>query len=151
MFSPRFRKFFHQAVFIAFTSLTLSAHGDPAPLVQDAYVHGGQDNKNFGDKVSIWISPAQPRQGLVQFDLSGFGGTVLSATLTFEVTVFTTAGNVDLHSLLGPWHELVVTFLSILEMAKLKMVRIVQRDPVGEIYLSRTENLQAVEQVEDYA
>jgi segregation and condensation protein A len=47
-------------------------------------------------------------------------------------------------------HELVVTFLSLLEMAKLKMIRIIQRDEEGEIYLSRTEALHSVDKVEEF-
>ncbi|MBW2735737.1 MAG: segregation/condensation protein A [Deltaproteobacteria bacterium] len=41
-------------------------------------------------------------------------------------------------------HEVVVTFLAILEMAKLNMLRIMQHVDTGEIYLSRTESLRQV-------
>ena len=48
-------------------------------------------------------------------------------------------------------HNLVVTFLAVLEMARLQMVRIYQQVDVGDIYLTRTADLHAVEQVaEDY-
>jgi segregation and condensation protein A len=47
-------------------------------------------------------------------------------------------------------HEIVVTFLSILEMARLHMIRLVQHEPRGQIYLSRTADLRAVEKVDDY-
>ena len=47
-------------------------------------------------------------------------------------------------------HEVVVTFLAILEMARLHMVRLVQREPRGQIYLSGTAELHAVETVDDY-
>ena len=104
-----FRSLINIYLMLSAMFLSVFAQANPAPLVQDAYVHGGQGNKNFGDKVSIWVSPSQPRRGLIQFDLSSFGGTVLSATLTLEVTVFTTAGTIDVHPLLGSWNELVVT------------------------------------------
>lgn len=42
-------------------------------------------------------------------------------------------------------HELVVTFLAILEMARLKMVRILQETGSNEIYLTATTALSAVE------
>ena len=38
-------------------------------------------------------------------------------------------------------HRVVPTFLAVLEMAKLKLIRVHQADPLGEIYLSRTEAL----------
>lgn len=41
-------------------------------------------------------------------------------------------------------HELVVTFLAMLEMARLRMIRILQHSPEGEIYLTSTEALHAV-------
>ena len=48
-------------------------------------------------------------------------------------------------------HNLVVTFLAILEMARLQMIRLYQQVDVGDIYLTRTADLHAVEQVaEDY-
>lgn len=42
-------------------------------------------------------------------------------------------------------HEVVVTFLAILEMAKLKMLRILQHTNTGEIYLTRTEGTAQVQ------
>ena len=48
-------------------------------------------------------------------------------------------------------HEVVVTFLAVLEMAKLKMLRILQRGPGEAIYLSRTDALGSVEITETYA
>jgi len=48
-------------------------------------------------------------------------------------------------------HNLVVTFLAVLEMARLQMIRIYQQVDEGDIYLTRTADLHAVEQVaEDY-
>jgi len=41
-------------------------------------------------------------------------------------------------------HRIVPTFLAVLEMAKLKLIRVHQADPLGEIYLSRTEALMSV-------
>ncbi len=38
-------------------------------------------------------------------------------------------------------HRVVPTFLAVLEMARLKLIRVHQADPLGEIYLSRTEAL----------
>jgi len=47
-------------------------------------------------------------------------------------------------------HEVVVTFLAILEMARLHMVRLVQHEELGQIYLARASDLQPVEEaVED--
>jgi segregation and condensation protein A len=43
----------------------------------------------------------------------------------------------------GDRHRVVPTFLALLEMARLKLVRIHQADQHGEIYLSRTEALLA--------
>jgi segregation and condensation protein A len=49
-------------------------------------------------------------------------------------------------------HQVVVTFLAVLEMARLRMVRILQQIAGGEIYISRTEALHSVEAVgQDYA
>lgn len=45
-------------------------------------------------------------------------------------------------------HEIVVTFLAILEMAKLKMLRIMQHVQEGDIYITRTEALRNVEMVD---
>ncbi len=48
-------------------------------------------------------------------------------------------------------HQVVITFLSILEMARLHMVRLYQRKINGEIYLTRTSELHTVQtEVEDY-
>jgi len=48
-------------------------------------------------------------------------------------------------------HEVVITFLSILEMARLQMIRLYQHSDDGAIYLTRTSELHAVEdEVEDY-
>lgn len=44
-------------------------------------------------------------------------------------------------------HQVVVTFLAILEMARLRMVRILQQAAGGEIYISRTAALHSVESV----
>jgi segregation and condensation protein A len=41
-------------------------------------------------------------------------------------------------------HRIVPTFLAVLEMAKLKLIKVHQADPLGEIYLSRTEALMSV-------
>ncbi len=46
-------------------------------------------------------------------------------------------------------HNLVVTFLAILEMARLQMIRIYQQVKVGDIYLTRTADLHNVDQVSD--
>jgi segregation and condensation protein A len=46
-------------------------------------------------------------------------------------------------------HEAIVTFLAILEMARLGMIRVLQQQPVGDIYLTRTSGLQAPGQVQD--
>ncbi len=46
-------------------------------------------------------------------------------------------------------HEIVVTFLAILEMTKLKMIRILQHMTAGEIYLSSTVNLKAIKDGEE--
>ena len=48
-------------------------------------------------------------------------------------------------------HEVVITFLSILEMARLQMIRLYQHSDDGAIYLTRTSELHAVEdEVEEY-
>ena len=46
-------------------------------------------------------------------------------------------------------HEMVITFLSILEMARLGMVKILQHTDGGEIYLSGTEALHTVDDAEE--
>jgi len=46
-------------------------------------------------------------------------------------------------------HEMVTTFLAILEMARLGMVQILQHTDMGEIYLSGTDALHTVEDAED--
>ena len=45
-------------------------------------------------------------------------------------------------------HELVVTFMAVLEMARLGMVSILQHEDLGDIYLKGTEALRNVEDVE---
>ena len=49
-------------------------------------------------------------------------------------------------------HDLVVTFLAILEMTRLMMVRIYQRTPgdAADIYITRTADLHSVDEVEEY-
>lgn len=48
-------------------------------------------------------------------------------------------------------HEIVVTFLALLEMTKLGMLRILQQHADGDIYLTRTERLHTVEAIDgDY-
>jgi segregation and condensation protein A len=49
-------------------------------------------------------------------------------------------------------HDLVVTFLAILEMTRLQMIRLLQHTDNGEIYLTRTADLHSLEAdaVEDY-
>jgi segregation and condensation protein A len=48
-------------------------------------------------------------------------------------------------------HEAIVTFLAVLEMARLRMIRILQHAPGGEIYVTRTAELHSVQEVgEDY-
>jgi len=42
-------------------------------------------------------------------------------------------------------HEVVVTFLAILEMARLRLIRLVQREALGQIYLTRSGDLHTVE------
>jgi segregation and condensation protein A len=42
-------------------------------------------------------------------------------------------------------HEVVVTFLAILEMARLHMIRLVQPEPAGQIYIVKTERVSAVD------
>jgi segregation and condensation protein A len=46
-------------------------------------------------------------------------------------------------------HEVIVTFLAILEMARLRMIRLLQPTDDGEIYLTRTGELHSIEQVQD--
>lgn len=45
-------------------------------------------------------------------------------------------------------HELVITFMAILEMARLGMVRILQHVDLGEIYINGTEALRTVDEAE---
>ena len=48
-------------------------------------------------------------------------------------------------------HQAIVTFLAVLEMARLRMIRVLQESACGEIYVTRTTALRAVESVgEDY-
>jgi segregation and condensation protein A len=42
-------------------------------------------------------------------------------------------------------HQAVVTFLAVLEMARLRMIRILQHQPQGEIYITRTAALHSVD------
>lgn len=46
-------------------------------------------------------------------------------------------------------HQAIVTFLAVLEMARLKMIRLLQQAPGGEIYLTRTAELHSVQGVQD--
>ncbi len=46
-------------------------------------------------------------------------------------------------------HELVITFLAILEMSRQCMIRVLQHTAFGEIYITRTSSLQSVNQVQD--
>ena len=46
-------------------------------------------------------------------------------------------------------HEAIVSFLAVLEMARLKMIRLLQHDPGGEIYITRTAALQSVHGLQD--
>jgi len=46
-------------------------------------------------------------------------------------------------------HEAIVTFLAMLEMARLKMVRILQHTPAGEIYVTRTDGLRTIDRAQD--
>jgi len=89
-----------------------SSNADPAPLVQDAYVDAAnsQKNKKKGTKPFILVGSANPRHGLVQFDLSPLGGLVQSATLELNVSVVNIPGDVNLHVVLGSWVESQVTF-----------------------------------------
>jgi len=88
------------------------AQADPAPLVQDTYVDGRGKNvtKNLGGKNEIKIDPTKPNDAFVQFDTSGFGGTVLTAELTFNVVKVDADGTVDLHFVLEGWNEFVMTY-----------------------------------------
>jgi len=88
------------------------AQADPAPLVQDTYVDGRGKNvtKNLGGKKEIKIDPTKPNDAFVQFDTSGFGGTVLTAELTFNVVKVDADGTVDLHFVLEGWNEFVMTY-----------------------------------------
>jgi hypothetical protein len=93
------------------TSMSIS-HADQAPLVKDAYVDGtsSQANKNKGTKPVLWVESINPKYGLVQFDLSAFGGTVSSATLVLNVSVVDVPGDITLHALQSSWIETNVTF-----------------------------------------
>ncbi len=88
------------------------AQADPAPLVQDTYVDGRGKNatKNLGGKKEIKIDPTKPNDAFVQFDTSGFGGTVLTAELTFNVVKVDADGTVDLHFVLEGWNEFVMIY-----------------------------------------
>ncbi len=88
------------------------AQADPAPLVQDTYVDGSGKNvtKNLGGKNEIKIDPTKPNDAFVQFDTSGFGGTVLTAELTFNVVKVDADGTVDLHFVLEDWNEFVMIY-----------------------------------------
>lgn len=88
------------------------AQADPAPLVQDTYVDGSDKNvtKNLGGKNEIKIDPTKPNDAFVQFDTSGFGGTVLTAKLTFNVVKVDADGTVDLHFVFEDWNEFVMIY-----------------------------------------
>jgi hypothetical protein len=88
--------------------LISNAAAEPAPLVQDAYVSTQQINKNFGDKNVVWVDGGD-RSGLVEFDLSELGGTVISATLTLNVSMLDTGGVVSIVRILNNWNEATVT------------------------------------------
>ena len=45
-------------------------------------------------------------------------------------------------------HQVVVTFLAVLELARLRMIRVLQHEIEGEIYLSRTADLRTVDNAE---
>jgi len=104
------------SVFIVGVLLTVTtAEADFAALTQDAYVDGAnsQVNKNKGTKPVLWVESVTPKHGLVQFDLSALGGSVLSAVLTFNVSAVDVPGDVTVHVLNGPWNETNVTFNSL--------------------------------------
>ena len=42
-------------------------------------------------------------------------------------------------AIVGLRHQIVITFLAILEMTKLKLIRLQQPSPQGEIYISRNQ------------
>ncbi len=45
-------------------------------------------------------------------------------------------------------HDIIITFLAILEMARLHMIRLLQQYPAGEIYITRTAELRTVEEAQ---
>lgn len=88
------------------------AHADPAPLTQDTYVagYGSEVNKTKGAQSTLKVAGGGPRRSYVQFNLSGIGGTVTSAMLTFNVQGVNTGGSVALHVVQGAWNENTLTF-----------------------------------------
>lgn len=93
-------------------SASITAQAAPAALVQDTFVDGGngQNNKNNGSKSFISVSPVGPKQELIQFDLTTFGGAALSAELLLNGISVDAEGTLELHVVQSAWDESVVTF-----------------------------------------
>lgn len=138
--------------------------GDRPTLGREVYVRGGP----------VALEPEAPNEsGLVEvsvFALLTSLGEVLKRTgdkLSYDVVVdrisitdrineivdrLTTMDSLRFSELLRRGaaqeisrHDVVVTFLSILEMTRLKMIRVLQSTVDGEIYLTRTGELRQVE------
>ena len=88
----------------------LTAHAGEVPLTQDAEVRANNPDTLYGGRNTLSVRQAQLQQSLLQFDLSGYSGPVLNATLTLPITSVSRAGSFEIRRLLSGWSEGSVNF-----------------------------------------
>ena len=91
-------------------SLPCLGSAEFAPLQQDTYIDPARPDKNFGSKNALLVDAQSGEFGLLQFDLSEFGGVVQHATLSVDIASLRTPGTIQILEVLGSWIEDVVTY-----------------------------------------
>lgn len=92
------------------TAAAVSAQAGEVPLTQDAEVRASQPDTLFGGRNNMAVREAQLQQSLLQFDLSGYSGTVANATLTLPIRSVSRTGSFEIRRLLSAWDEGSVNF-----------------------------------------
>ena len=108
------QKLFGNARFLLGAVLIVSnitpASASETPVVGDAEVRAQTPSTRYGGRSSLSVREAQLHQTLLQFDLSGFSGPILNATLSLPITHVFRAGDIEVRRVLSSWDEGSVNF-----------------------------------------
>ncbi|MEM7221305.1 MAG: DNRLRE domain-containing protein [Pseudomonadota bacterium] len=96
--------------FLMLGLVTGTAYAVPAPLTQDTHVRANSTGTNYSNSPQLMVYENAPRHALVQFDTTGFMGTVTTADLMLLVDQLPRTGELEVRRLLAPFDETTVNF-----------------------------------------